>query len=103
MTTGKFREWGWNNMQDTEFQEHINSFIDERLEESRCKVSDTKEYRKTLNKSYSLFDEIETVVNNATLTDDYKEVESELAFLQLKEAYKIGFKDSMKIFLYDEI
>ena len=36
ITTEKFREWGWNNMQDTEFQEHINSFIDERLEESRC-------------------------------------------------------------------
>ena len=66
-------------------------------------MADTKEYRRTLNKSYSLFDEIETVVNNATLTDDYKEVESELASLQLKEAYKIGFKDSMKIFLYDEI
>lgn len=90
-------------MKNSELQEHINSFIDERLEESCYKASNTKEYKRTLNKSYSLFDEIETVVNNATLTDDYKDVESELAFLQLKEAYKIGFKDSMKIFLYDEI
>ena len=90
-------------MQKRYLQEHINCFIDERLEESRSKISNTYKYKKILNDSYNLFDKIETVVDNATLTDNYKEVESELSFILLKEAYKTGFKDSMQIFLYNQI
>lgn len=90
-------------MQKRQLQEHINCFIDERLEESRDKISNSHKYKKILNDSYNLFDKIEAVVDNATLTDNYKELESELSFILLKEAYKIGFKDSMQIFLYNQI
>lgn len=90
-------------MENRELQATINDFIDERLEESRSKISDTKEYQEILTNSYNLFDKIEAIVNNTTLTDDYKSTESELSSMQLQEAYKIGFKDSITIFLCNEI
>lgn len=90
-------------MQKLHLQEHINCFIDERIEESRNKIYNTYKYKKILNSSYNLFDKIEAVVDNTSLTDTYKDVESELSFILLKEAYKMGFKDSMQIFLYNQI
>lgn len=92
-----------NKENNYKLQLDTSNFIDARLERSRLKTLKTKRYKKMLTDSYRLFDKIETIVNNVNLTDNYRDVESELASMQLKEAYKTGFKDSMRIFLYKEL
>ena len=78
---------------------NIDSFLEERIQESYGNLSNTKEYNKMLKEYYDLFSKIETLVRDDKLTEKYKETEYELYMFQLKEAYKIGFNDNLSIFM----
>lgn len=84
----------------SKLKNHIDNFIDERLEENRCNILCNKEVRKLANEYLNLFDKIEMGINNEKLTDEYKTIELNLKRIELQEAYKLGAKDSMKI-LYE--
>lgn len=71
---------------------NINFFVYQRLEENYNNLKNSSEYRKILCKYAELFEEI-----NEKITNEYKEIEANLHTLQLEEAYKLGFKDSLKI------
>ena len=75
----------------------VNFFVSERLEENYSRLKNNNEYRKILSKYADLFEEIEQRVNNEKITNAYKELEANLHTIQLEEAYKLGFKDSLKI------
>lgn len=77
----------------------INEFIEERLQESYKKILHKDKYKEILKNYYNLFHKVEAIVNNAKITDDYKEAEIDAYTIQLKEAYKIGFYDSAAIFI----
>ena len=76
---------------------NINFFVSQRLEENYNNLKNSNEYRKILSKYAELFEEIEENLNNEKITNEYKEIEANLHTLQLEEAYKLGFKDSLKI------
>lgn len=84
----------------SKLKQHIDSFIDERLEENRSNILCNKDVRKLADKYLSLFDTIEISTNNEKLTDEYKSIELNLKRIELQEAYKLGAKDSIKI-LYE--
>lgn len=84
----------------SKLKNHIDNFIDERLEENRNNILCNKEVRKLANEYLNLFDKIETGMNNEKLTDEYKTIELNLKRIELQEAYKLGAKDSIKI-LYE--
>ena len=76
---------------------NVNFFVSERLEENYNTLKNNIEYRKILSKYVDLFEEIEQRVNNEKITNEYKEIEANLHTIQLEEAYKLGFKDSLII------
>ena len=78
---------------------NVNDFIEERIQASYEKVLSTEKYKKLAKRYYELFPKIECIVNNAELTEEYKEAETEIYMLQIEEAYKTEFKDSINIFL----
>lgn len=77
----------------------VNEFIEARLQESYQKILQNRTYQKTLTNYYNSFEKLEAIVNNAKITDDYKEAETNAYEIQLKEAYKAGFNDSIVIFI----
>ena len=54
---------------------NIDSFLEERIQESYGNLSNTKEYNKMLKEYYDLFSKIETLVRDDKLTEKYKETE----------------------------
>lgn len=75
----------------------VNFFVTQRLEENYRNLNNNIEYREILSKYAETFEEIESILNNEKITNAYKEIEANIHAIQLEEAYKLGFKDSLKI------
>ena len=74
-------------------------FVERRLQESYTKVNNNKDYREICKKYFKLFEKIqEELSNKQDLWEQYETKEAEIYEMQLKEAYKTGFKDCMEIF-----
>lgn len=83
----------------SKLKEHIECFIDERLEENRDNVLCNKEFRKLSNEYLELYDKIEAEINNEKVTDKYKDIELNLKRIELQEMYKMGIKDVVRFFI----
>lgn len=90
-------------MEKNTLTDNVNEFIQERINESYSKIMYRPEYRKVSEESSRLWKEIEDKINNEKLTDIYKSTQMDMYWIQLEEAYKIGFIDSLKIFLHKKI
>ncbi len=78
--------------------DNINEFIEERLNESYTKTIHTKEYKETRDKCYAIFSNIKNIINNKKLMSYYEEILIDMCTMQLEQAYKTGFKDSLILF-----
>ena len=83
----------------SKLKEHIECFIDERLEENRSNALCNKEFRKLSNEYLELYDKIEAEINNEKVTDKYKNIELNLKRIELQEMYKMGVKDVVRFFI----
>lgn len=81
----------------------IRDFVEERLNESYTRIVQSKDYKKIANEYSKLMTQIEKIVSNVELTDRYKKVELDMYEMQLEQAYKTGFLDSIIIVLSKEI
>ena len=90
-------------MEKNTLTDNVNEFIQERINESYSKIMYRPEYRKVSEESSRLWKEIEDKINNEKLTDIYKSAQMDMYWIQLEEAYKTGFIDSIKIFLHKKI
>ena len=70
-------------MSTNTLKENLQDFITERLNQSYAQIVGNKSYSKIADQNFKLFTE--------TQFDMYT--------MQLEEAYKIGFRDSAKVFL----
>ena len=82
-----------------ELQIEVDNFIEERIQENYKKIMEIEKNKKALKNYYNLFNQITEIINNHNLTSQYKETEFDICSIQLKEAYKLGFKDSITIFM----
>lgn len=79
----------------TNLQENLQYFIEERLNESYTNLVHTKEYEKVYHNYFNIFKTLKNELkNNINLLENYEELKSVLYYMQLKQAYLTGFKDS---------
>lgn len=84
---------------NTNLKENLQDFIEERLNESYKNIAHTREYKEITNKHFEIFEKVkETLKDNIDLLEKYEEAEANLYYIQLKQAYLTGFKDSNCIF-----
>ena len=95
----KKKQGGITMKSKSKLKEHIECFIDERLEENRDNVLSNKEFRKLSNEYLELYDEIEAGINNEKVTDKYKDIELNLKRIELQEMYKMGIKDVVRFLI----
>lgn len=75
-------------------------FVEKRLQESYTKVNNNKDYREICKEYFKLFETIQKELSNKQdLWEQYETKEAEIYEMQLKQAYKTGFKDCMEIFI----
>lgn len=86
-------------MSTNNLKENVQDFITERLNQSYTQIVGNKTYSKIADKYFKLFEKIENVIQDTSITDKYKEAQFDMYTMQLEEAYKTGFKDSAKVFL----
>lgn len=85
---------------NTTFKNNVYDFIDERLNESWTKLNKDKEYKEKQYKYRKSLEELEEKLSdNIILVEDHTENEVELYTMQLHEAYKTGFRDSVQILM----
>lgn len=84
---------------NSNLKENLQDFIEERLNESYTNLLHTKEYKKISNKHLEAFKNLKNEIeNNTDILEKYEEAEANLYYMQLKQAYLTGFKDSNIIF-----
>ncbi len=87
-------------MNNHSLKQNVCNFIDERLQESYLKIVKNMEYKTLENEYKSKFDEINRELpKKKKLIDEYKASEYDLYNMQLQQAYKTGFVDSLKIMI----
>ena len=86
-------------MSTNTLKENLQDFITERLNQSYAQIVGNKSYSKIADQNFKLFTEIENAIQNTDITEKYKETQFDMYTMQLEEAYKIGFRDSAKVFL----
>lgn len=83
---------------DENLSMYVNDFIEERLNVSYQKLlSDTKN-RKVICNYREVFNKVQDCIKNSQLIEELKKAQFEYYSIQLIEAYKIAFKDSILIF-----
>jgi len=85
--------------EDVNLQITIDEFIEERIQESYKNVINNQRYKKLLINYNDLFNKVKINVVNKKIIDDYRISEIDFYMVQLKEAYRLGFYDSTKIFI----
>lgn len=84
---------------NSNLKENLQDFIEERLNESYTNLSHTKEYKEISKKHFETFKNLkDELKNNTDILEKYEEAEANLYYMQLKQAYLTGFKDSNIIF-----
>ena len=81
----------------SELEEDVNDFIFERLNDNYDKLIKNSEYIKQKEECKYLLDKVRPKVQ-INLFDEYREKCNHLQYLELQEAYKMGFMNSMIIF-----
>ena len=84
-------------MKNNELKELLIDFIEERLQVSYERLLKQSNNKKVINKHLELFDKLSASIQNDTLLENYREAEIDAYELQIIEAYKMGFKDSINI------
>lgn len=84
-------------MKNNELKELLIDFIEERLQVSYERLLKQSNNKKIINKHLELFDKLSASIQNDTLLENYREAEIDAYELQIIEAYKMGFKDSINI------
>lgn len=87
------------NVKNNKLQIDINDFVEERLSESLENISNNNEYKKVKENYYTFFNNIKEIIPNIKLLNHYKEAEHDMYTIQLKQAYKTGFQDGIKIII----
>lgn len=87
-------------MKKDALQINTDNFLEERLQSSYEEVTSKKEYKKIFKQYFMLFQKLQDgLVNKEDLLEQYETKEEEVYKMQLKQAYKRGFKDCMEIFI----
>lgn len=84
-------------MKNNELKELLIDFIEERLQVSYERLLKQSNNKKVINKHLELFDKLSASIQDNTLLENYREAEIDAYELQIIEAYKMGFKDSISI------
>ena len=84
-------------MKNNKLKELLIDFIEERLRVSYERLLKQSNNKKIINKHLELFDKLSASIQNDTLLENYREAEIDAYELQIIEAYKMGFKDSINI------
>ena len=84
-------------MKNNKLKELLIDFIEERLQVSYERLLKQSNNKKIINKHLELFDKLSASIQNDTLLENYREAEIDAYELQIIEAYKMGFKDSISI------
>lgn len=84
-------------MKNNELKELLIDFIEERLQVSYERLLKQINNKKVINKHLELFDKLSASIQDNTLLENYREAEIDAYELQIIEAYKMGFKDSISI------
>lgn len=80
-----------------QLQENIKTFIDERLNNNFMRLVKSKKYsekRKNYNEC------IEELGKNFSeeIFEEFRDIQNQLFYQELQEAYKLGFRDSINVF-----
>lgn len=86
-------------MKNNKLKELLIDFIEERLQVSYERLLKQSNNKKIINKHLELFDKLSASIQNDTLLENYREAEIDAYELQIIEAYKMGFKDSINILI----
>lgn len=87
-------------MKKDTLQSNTDNFVEERLQSSYEEVTGKKEYKRIFKQYFMLFKKLQDeLTNKEDLLEQYETTEAEVYEMQLKQAYKTGFKDCMEIFI----
>ena len=86
-------------MEKSTLEDNINEFLQERINESYTKISHNPEYKELVQKKSKIFNDIINRIKDEKLMLNYEEVQIDIYWKQLEQAYIRGFIDSLKIFL----
>ena len=75
--------------------ENVNDFIEERLIRSYNDLKTNKGYLKLEKNCEETLKKIATRLEDMKLIEDYENQKNDMYDIQLKQAYKTGFKDSI--------
>ena len=88
-------------LKNEELKENICDFIQERLHESYSRLNKNIEYKAMYEKHINVLEELEKELSNnvelSELLESFCTAEIDLHALELEDAYKIGFLDSISI------
>lgn len=79
---------------------NVSDFIEQRLLESYIRVSQSKEYKEKKAQYVEQEEYFNSKLYENELLEDYEDIKDKKLYLdslELEEAYKIGFKDSIKL------
>ena len=85
---------------NTNLKENLQDFIEERIQESYSKVSNKKDYKEQYQRFKKLEESFIEKLQDKTMIENYynfRDIRMDLDNRELKEAYLIGFKDSILI------
>ena len=88
-------------LENKELKENICDFIQERLHESYARLNKDIEYKAMYENHIKILEDLEKKLSNnvelSNLLDSFCTAEIDLHALELEDAYKIGFLDSISI------
>lgn len=87
-------------MKENLLKSNIIDFIEQRLLESYMRVSQNKEYKEKKAEYVGQEEYFNSKLYENKLLEDYEDIKGKKLYLdslELEEAYKIGFKDSIKL------
>lgn len=88
-------------LENKNLKDNICDFIEERLHESYSRLNKNIEYKSVYEKHINVLEDLESKLSNNTelldLLDNFCTAEIDLHALELEDAYKIGFLDSISI------
>lgn len=87
-------------MKKDTLQSTTDNFVEERLQLSYEEVTGKREYKRIFKQYFMLFKKLQDELSNKEdLLEQYETKEAEVYEMQLKQAYKTGFKDCIEIFI----
>lgn len=85
---------------NVKLETNVKDFLEERLQSSYEEVTSKREYKRVFKQYFMLFQKLQDgLADKEDLLEQYETKEAEVYEMQLKQAYKTGFKDCMEIFI----